>query len=305
MSAPDLPEARLAELAQAAVRSIAAPAAPAPLLLICEHAGNRVPAPWRNLGLPAEFLETHFAWDAGAGRLTEALAARMGVTAVLAAYSRLFLDINRFPGDWDCYRPDMAGIPIPANLDIHDNERTQREKIARAPFDQAVALWLPARPAIVSIHSFTPLVAGKKREPEIGVLWRDECLMGPPVLKSLREAGAFVIGNNEPYDWRTSEGYTLRRHGLDHALPCLYLEVRNDLLASASAIAKVVAALDPALRAALGAALRDPGQATAAEARKSADLPNSKGGTARNGPSDRRREDSRNPKVERPDSRRA
>lgn len=304
MSAPDLSEARIGELAQEAVRTIVAPAAPSPVLLICEHAGRVVPAPWRDLGLPRQFLDTHFAWDAGAGALTEVLAAKLQATAVLAGYSRLFLDINRFPGEWDCCRPDMAGIPIPANLDIHDRERAQREKIARAPFDQAVALWLCARPAIISIHSFTPLVAGKRREPEIGVLWREECRMGPPVLKALREQGRFVIGNNEPYDWRTSEGYTLRRHGLDHGLACLYLEIRNDLLDTPARIASVADALVPALAAAIGtvqpdrrSAARDPGQAAGRNGKSGGDLPNSKGSAPRRGPPDRRREDSRNQKV--------
>jgi predicted N-formylglutamate amidohydrolase len=269
-----------------------------------------VPPPWRNLGLPAEFLETHFAWDAGAGALTEALAVKLKAIAVLATYSRLFLDLNRFPGDWDCCRSDMAGIPIPANLELGDRERAQRERIARAPFDQAVALWLCSRPAVVSIHSFTPLVAGKRREPEIGVLWREECRMGPPVLKALREQGGFVIGNNEPYDWRTSDGYTLRRHGLERGLPCLYLEIRNDLLATPKSIGRVADALVPALAAALGDRQEpeqadtdhDPRQAAGRTGKTSANLPNPKGSSPRRDPLDRRREDSRNPKVQRPDS---
>jgi len=307
MSAPDLSETLIGELAKGAVRTIVAPAALSPMLLICEHAGKVVPAPWRDLGLPPEFLETHFAWDAGAGALTEALAARLQATAVLAAYSRLFLDLNRFPGDWDCCRPDMAGIPIPANLGLGDRERAQRERIARAPFDQAVALWLCTRPAVVSIHSFTPVLAGKRREPEIGVLWREECRMGPPVLKVLREQGRFVIGNNEPYDWRTSEGYTLRRHGLECGLPCLYLEIRNDLLVTPKSIARVADALVPALAAAIrdlpdgGGAEQDyghdPRQAAVRTGKTGANLPNSKGSSSRRDPLDRRREDSRNPKV--------
>ena len=314
MSAPDLSEARLAELAKDAVRTIVAPAAPSPMLLICEHAGNLVPAPWRNLGLAADFLDTHFAWDAGAAALTEALAAKLRATAVLAAYSRLFLDINRFPGEWDCCRPDLAGIPVPANLDIHDRERAQREKIARAPFDQAVSIWLCGRPAVISIHTFTPIVAGKSRDPEIGVLWREECRIGPPVLKALREQGRYVIGNNEPYDWRTSDGYTLRRHGLDHGLACLYLEIRNDLLTTPQGIGRVADALVPALGAAVGAlqpeqdaaerdpGQRDPGQRAGRNGKSEDDLPISKGSPSRRGPPDRRREDSRNPKIQRPDT---
>jgi hypothetical protein len=134
--------------------------------------------------------------------------------------------------------------------------------------------------------------------------------MGPPVLKALREQGGFVIGNNEPYDWRTSDGYTLRRHGLERGLPCLYLEIRNDLLATPKSIGRVADALVPALAAALGnltAADRadtdhDPRQAAGRTVKTSANLPNPKGSSSRRDPLDRRREDSRNPKVQRPDS---
>ncbi|MEZ5829620.1 MAG: N-formylglutamate amidohydrolase [Dongiaceae bacterium] len=247
MSAPDLSEALIGQLARQAVRTIVAPTPRSPVLLICEHAGKVVPAPWRDLGLSAAFLETHFACDTGAAALTEALARKLRATAVLACYSRLFLDINRFPGDWDCCRPDLAGIPVPGNLDIGDRERKQREEIARVPFDHAVEPLLRTRPAVISIHSFTPLVAGKRREPEIGVLWREECRMGPPVLNALREQRDLVIGNNEPFDWRASDGYSLRRHGLDRGLPCLYLEVRNDLMTTSAGIERIADALVPAL----------------------------------------------------------
>jgi predicted N-formylglutamate amidohydrolase len=246
MSVPVLSEAEERLLA-AAVRTL--PGADAAPLLICEHAGNLVPAPWQNLGLPAALLDSHFAWDAGAGALTELLAARLDAPAVLATYSRLFLDLNRFPGDWDCLRPDLGGIPVPANLRVTAAERDLRERIARQPFDAAVAALLPGRPAVVSIHSFTPWRDGLARPTEIGVLWREEAGLGPAVLAALRRDGRFAIGDNEPYDWRLSDGYSLRRHGLDRGLPCLYLEIRSDLLAHAAGREVIADALVPALAA--------------------------------------------------------
>jgi predicted N-formylglutamate amidohydrolase len=253
MSAPVLSETQTERLATASVETIDGETAPG-ILLICEHAGRAVPGAWANLGLPCALLDTHFGWDAGAGALTEALARQLKAPAVLAVYSRLFLDINRFETDWDVMRPDLAGIPVPANIDPDPTDRALRERIARQPFDQAtigqLARFGPARrPAVVSIHSFTPLVQGKPRPTEIGVLWRDACLMGPPVLQSLRREGRYVIGDNEPYDWRLVEGYTLRRHALDRDLPCLYLEIRNDLLATARGVDDVADSLAPALAA--------------------------------------------------------
>jgi len=251
MSAPVLSEAETETLARASVETIDGDTAPG-ILLICEHAGRAIPVAWADLGLPRSLLETHFAWDAGAGALTEALARRLRAPAVLAAYSRLFLDINRFETDWDVMRPDLAGIPVPANIEPDPADRALRERIARQPFDLAVEAQLsrfgPAgRPAVISIHSFTPLVQGKPRPTEIGVLWREACLMGPPVLESLRREGRYMVGDNEPYDWRLVEGYTLRRHGLDRNLPCLYLEIRNDRLATARSVEEVADSLGPAL----------------------------------------------------------
>ena len=251
MSAPTLSEIDRQALARAAVTIRPATGAPAPMLLICEHAGNLVPAPWRNLGLAAPFLATHFAWDIGAAPLTLLLAERLRAPAVLASYSRLFLDLNRAPQDWDCSRPDMGGIPVPGNLAASDADRALREAIARAPFDRAVSHFLTPRPAVVSVHTFTPVMGGKLRETDIGVLWRKECRMGERALAELRKQSDFSIASNEPYDWHQSEGYTLRRHGLDHGLPCLYLEIRNDLLSASADVTKVADALVPALQAQL------------------------------------------------------
>lgn len=251
MSAPVLPEAEAECLATASIRTIAGHPEPG-ILLICEHAGRLVPAPWADLGLPRALLDTHFGWDAGAGALTEALAERLKAPAVLATYSRLFLDINRFEMDWDVMRPDLAGIPVPANIAPDPADRALRERVARQPFDRAtfdqLAGFTPRQqPAVVSIHSFTPLVNGKDRSTEIGVLWREACRMGPPVLASLRGEGRYAIGDNEPYDWRQVEGYTLRRYALDRDLPGLYLEIRNDLLATRRGVAAVADSLAPAL----------------------------------------------------------
>jgi predicted N-formylglutamate amidohydrolase len=251
MSAPILSEHHRQALARTAVRTIPSRKAASPLLLICEHAGNEVPAAWRELGLAAAFLDTHFALDIGAAALTKLLAEELGAAVVLATYSRLFLDLNRFPGDWDCLRPDLGGIPVPGNLGADDDDRALREEIARAPFDDAVERLLVRRPAVISIHSFTPVMAGVRRRTEIGVLWRKEGHLGEPVLEALRRQERFVIGSNEPYDWHLADGYTLARHGLDRGLPCLYLEIRNDLMATHEGLKLIVDALAPALEEAV------------------------------------------------------
>jgi predicted N-formylglutamate amidohydrolase len=203
-----------------------------PLLLLCEHAGAVIPEPWRNLGLPPAFLSTHYAYDPGVDGLTRALSEGLQAPAVLARYSRIFLDYNRFASDWDHMRPDLGGIPVPGNLDIMQEDRALRASIALQPLDRAIVPLLAGRKAVVSVHSFTPVMAGYHRPVDIGVLWREKDPFVRSVLEGLeRRAPALGlrIGDNAPYDWREVEAYSLRTHGLDRGLPCFYLEVNNAL----------------------------------------------------------------------------
>lgn len=229
-----------------------------PLLLICEHAGNRVPPPWRSLGLDATLLESHFGYDRGVDGLTRNLAASLGAPAVLARYSRLFVDYNRFAHDWDHMRPDLGGIPVPANLEISADEARLRREIAVVPVDDAIAWMVAGRRAVVSIHSFTPVMAGHRREVDIGVLWRQDSAFVRRMLSGLsRRASGFRIGDNAPYDWRTALAYSLQVHALDHGLPCFYLEVNNALFSDSATSARVAEIVGGALSEAIGEGLAD------------------------------------------------
>jgi len=64
--------AAIAVLAAAGVEQLRMEAQ-SPYLLIAEHAGDLVPAPWRDLGLAAPYLATHFAVDIGVDALTRRL----------------------------------------------------------------------------------------------------------------------------------------------------------------------------------------------------------------------------------------
>lgn len=246
MSAPSSPDRQrrpavqgLEKLGDAAVAALAAagverllPDAASPYLLIAEHAGNVVPAPWRDLGLAEPYLGTHFAIDIGVDALTRRLSRTLRAPAVIARYSRLFLDYNRPADEWDFMRPDLGGIPVPGNLAVDAADARLRKLVAWAPVERAI-IEAAGRRALISVHSFTPVMGGVRRNVDIGVLWREQSPFVTSVLKTLGVQGVeagFRIGDNEPYDWRQAVGYTLNRHGLQQGRPCLYLEVRNDLL---------------------------------------------------------------------------
>ncbi len=254
MSAPRSPEIRL-DTAEAAVLAADAveclqPKAAGPYLLIAEHAGNTVPAPWRDLGLAAPYLATHFAVDLGIDALTRRLSQRLRAPAVVARYSRLFLDYNRPVEEWDHMRPDLGGIPVPGNLDVSEHDRKLRRQVGWAPLEQAIANGVPGRKALVSIHSFTPVMAGVRRNVDIGILWREPSPFVSAILETIQgkgHAAGLKIGDNEPYDWRQAVGYTLNRHGLQRDLPCFYLEVRNDLLTEPDRLEQVSRILQDSL----------------------------------------------------------
>jgi len=202
------------------------------IVLLCEHGGSIVPAPWKDLGLPGVFFATHHGCDLGAADLTRALARELGATAILARYSRLFLDYNRKAADAECRRIEIGGVPVPGNLDLTEDEIAAREAIARAPVESAAALWTQQHPAraVISIHSFSPYWGNARRECQIGVMWREDVRLAPRLIAALSEPGTFVVRDNEPYDFRANDWFTLQRHGLEIGVPCAYIEVRNDLI---------------------------------------------------------------------------
>ena len=202
------------------------------IVLLCEHGGRMVPAPWSDLGLPGALFATHHGCDIGAAELTRALAQELGATAVIANYSRLFLDYNRKRDDPECRRIEIGGIPVPGNLDLGEEEIELREAIARAPVERVMARWTEDRAAraVISIHSFSPYWNNARRTCEIGVMWREDTRLAPRLIEALSRRGDHVVRDNEPYDFRTNDWFTLQRHGLEIGVPCAYIEVRNDLI---------------------------------------------------------------------------
>lgn len=204
------------------------------VVLLCEHGRNSVPSAWNNLGISHAFFATHFGADLGAADLTIEVAQRLGATAIVSNYSRLFLDYNRHSNDPDCFKLDMGGIPIPGNLDLSAEEIALRDRIARTPVEKAVDRWTMfggrEPPLLISLHSFSPIWANQVRSCEIGVMWREDERLAPRLIEALKKFEDIDIGDNEPYDFRTSDWYTLKRHGLDANVPAAYIEVRNSYL---------------------------------------------------------------------------
>lgn len=229
----------------------------APILLLCDHAGKRVPERLHGLGIGEEMLGRHIGWDIGAADMTRRLATLLDAPAILCHVSRLVIDPNRRPKTPSSI-PDISdGCVIPANELLSPEEADRRIREHFLPYHHAVARRIGAFrragivPVVIAMHSFTPHMSGEDRPWQIGVLWRGDTRLSAPALEGLRARGDLVVGDNQPYSGIADFGFTVTFHAQRPRLPHVMLEVRQDeidTLERAEAYAGLIhAVLRPAL----------------------------------------------------------
>ena len=207
-------------------------------LLLADHAGRAIPNRLGELGLEAEALERHIAYDIGIDRLTRRLSAVLDAQAILHRYSRLLIDPNRPLDDPTSICAISDGCIVPGNRDLDDTARTGRADAYFHPYHDAIDAIVRAQldrgdiPALISLHSFTPSFRGHRRPWHIGVLWADDGRMAVPLMDKLSADPTLCIGDNEPYSGKTRHGFTLETHAMDRGLPNVLIEVRQDLIAT-------------------------------------------------------------------------
>jgi len=232
----------------------------APLVLVCDHASNRVPRALRQLGLTAAALGEHIGWDIGAAAVARHIARRFDAPLALTGYSRLVIDCNRALDDPSSIPAESDGVAVPGNRGLSPEEPARRAEALFHPYHAAVDDLVVARAkrdvaiAVISIHSFTPVFASQRRPWHVGVLWNQDGRIAIPLLGALRGHAELVIGDNEPYSGRDAVGYTVRQHAERRGLAHVALEIRQDLIAGADGAARWAAIVGDALGDALPAA---------------------------------------------------
>jgi predicted N-formylglutamate amidohydrolase len=208
-----------------------------PIVIICDHASNRVPPPYGNLGLPRTAFQQHIAWDIGAAAISEILARRFNAPAILSQVSRLLIDCNRGFEDPDLTPSVSDGTDVPANQNLSPAERDKRWHDFHQPYHQAIAdvierkLADSQQPIVLSIHSMTPSLRGIARPWQIAVCWAEDQRLSAPTLAALRARSRIVIGDNEPYMLDLEEDYSVPIHALRRGLKHLQIEFRQDEIA--------------------------------------------------------------------------
>ena len=235
------------------------------VLILCDHAENRIPPPYCTLGLSPEDIGRHIAYDIGAAGVAEHLAQALRAPALLTRYSRLLIDPNRGLDDPTLVMQLSDGRVVPGNAVLDEAEIAARVEHYYAPYhhaidtavDEAVARGKP--PVLLAIHSFTQAWKSVPRSWHVAVLWDKDPRLARALLEELRAIPGITVGDNVPYSGQL-KGDTLYQHGTTRGLAHALIEIRQDLILGpegqaewaerlAEVVRKVLATAGPRLHA--------------------------------------------------------
>ena len=215
------------------------PEATGRVLLLYDHASNRVPRALDGLGLSDIELARHIGWDIGAADVTRRMADALNAPAVMTNYSRLVIDCNRPLDHPGLILGESDMTPVPANIGLDEAARALRIGSLFDPYHRAIEGQLDRlqaagdsglAPVLLSIHSFTPIMDAVERPWELGILWNRDPRLPEALIRKLRENPDLTIGDNEPYSARLGYGYALERHGDGAGFANALIEIRQDLI---------------------------------------------------------------------------
>lgn len=209
-----------------------------PFVILCDHAGNRLPRALGTLGLGEADLGRHIAWDIGAGAVAALLGVALDAVVVKQVYSRLAIDCNRAPGHAESIAEHSEATLIPGNRGLGPAERGARQQAIFAPYHAAIEALLEERhergraTIVIAMHSFTPVFHGVARPWQAGMLYDRDARLAHALRDRLRDEG-FVVGDNEPYRLSQTSDYTIPFHAERRGLAYVEVELRQDLIAAA------------------------------------------------------------------------
>jgi predicted N-formylglutamate amidohydrolase len=207
------------------------------LLLTCEHGGNAIPAAYRDLFRSRRrLLQSHRGLDIGARDAARYLQRQLGAPLICASVSRLLVDLNRSIGHPALFSEFTRALP----------EAERQTILCRhyMPYRALVAGWIAAqlrrggRVMHVAVHSFTPVLNGKRRLADVGLLYDPASAAETRLCREWAAAlaaqeCAWTIRRNFPYRG-TADGQTVdmrRRFGRARYLG-IELELNQACLAS-------------------------------------------------------------------------
>jgi predicted N-formylglutamate amidohydrolase len=206
-----------------------------PFVIVCDHASNRIPAKYGDLGLTPSQRLTHIAWDPGALAVSHALSDLLDAPLVQSMVSRLIIDCNR-----DLDAPDLIwtlseSTQIAANENLDPAERQYRIDRFHRPYHASIETLLEARrhagqeTILICMHSFTPVYHGAARPWPIGLIHGIDAGYTKALFDVLEaDEPGLNIGWNQPYAALNGVTLTLEKHGDGRGLDATMIEIRHD-----------------------------------------------------------------------------
>ncbi|WDR06734.1 N-formylglutamate amidohydrolase [Devosia rhodophyticola] len=206
-----------------------------PFVLVCDHASNRLPERYGDLGLSQTQRLSHIAWDPGALAVCHQMVDRLDAPLIHSTVSRLIIDANRDIGSPELIRTVSETTEIAANLELSPEERQSRISQFHTPFHDVIGALLNRRAAagkksvLVCMHSFTPSFMGVGRPWPIGLIHGKDQQFTHALQDALKaEDPGLNVGWNEPYAAMNGVTFTLEEHGDRRGIDATMIELRND-----------------------------------------------------------------------------
>lgn len=146
------------------------------IIVTCEHGGNRVLPKYRAAFKGHEaLLDSHRGWDAGALETARRIADVLDAPLHFNTITRLIVDFNRTIGNPDLFTEVSGKFPDEEKQELLDKHYTPY----RSEVETRIADWVGEGSKVLhlSIHSFTPVKDGVRRNADIGLLYDPACYM--------------------------------------------------------------------------------------------------------------------------------
>ena len=232
-------------------------------VIVVDHASAYIPRRLNHLGVRAEELERHIAWDIGALAVARRVSAALDAPLLAQNYSRLVIDCNRHPNVATSICTVSEHTAIPGNVNLSAEDAEQRRTEIFEPYHDRIRALLDERQnaqrptLLVAQHSMTNIYKGNSRPMHAAVLYNRDPAFAHLVLEALRLEPGMVIGDNEPYFVSDDTDYTIPVHGEGRKLPHVEIEIRQDLITHEAGqtewAARILRTLQDAEKAFLGA----------------------------------------------------
>lgn len=205
------------------------------LIISCEHGGNRIPATYRQyFSDTRHILESHEGYDIGALDVARTVAGQTGATLFFSEVSRLVFDLNRSPGHPRLFSGYTRNLPQSKKDNImNEYYHPYRKRV----LDRISSAIDEGKPVLhISVHSFTPVFNGIKRDADVGLLYNPERHREKQFCRELKKhltgmMSGLRVRMNYPYRG-TSDGLTtyIRKQYPNTQYAGVELEINQALL---------------------------------------------------------------------------